>query len=135
MQHTSPLPQHPLRLSLHNEVHARPPEAMEAPQVISRVVMLCDEPQRLASRDHLAKLLRDHHLPLPDANATHLRLEFPGKPAAGHLGAGKLRRPADSLLPELAQLRQAETIQSNDLGLLRALGGLAHRPQNQAAMR
>ena len=75
MQHTSPLPQHPLRLSLHNEVHARPPEAMEAPQVISRVVMLCDEPQRLASRDHLAKLLRDHHLPLPDANATHLRLD------------------------------------------------------------
>ncbi len=75
MQHTSPLPQHPLRLSLHNEVHARPPEAMQAPQVVSRVVMLCDAPQRLASREHLATLLRDHHLPLPDANATHLRLD------------------------------------------------------------
>ena len=28
-----------------------------------------------ASRDHLASLLRDHHLPLPDADATHLRLD------------------------------------------------------------
>lgn len=75
MQHTSLLPQHPLRLSLHNEVHARPPEAMEAPQVVSRVVMLCDESQRMAGREHLASLLRDHHLPLPDANATHLRMD------------------------------------------------------------
>jgi uncharacterized membrane-anchored protein len=69
------LPQHPLRVSLHNEVHARPPEALEAPQVISRVVMLCDESQRQASRDHLGALLRDHHLPLPDDGATHLRLD------------------------------------------------------------
>ncbi len=75
MQHSPLLPQHPLRLSLHNEVHARPPEAMEAPQAISRVVMLCDAQQRLASRAHLASLLRDHHLPLPDASATHLRLD------------------------------------------------------------
>jgi uncharacterized membrane-anchored protein len=78
MPHPPPLLQHPLRVSLHNEVHARPPEAMEAPQAISRVVMLCDEPQRVASRNHLAKLLRDHHLPLPDADATHLRLDVGG---------------------------------------------------------
>ncbi len=75
MHHSSTLPQHPLRLSLHNEVHARPPEAMLAPLVVSRVVMLCDELQRMASREHLVRLLRDHHLPLPDANATHLRLD------------------------------------------------------------
>lgn len=75
MQHTPLLPQHPLRLSLHNEVHARPPEAMQAPQIVSRVVMLCDAAQRQASREHLATLLRDHHLPLPDANATHLRMD------------------------------------------------------------
>ena len=56
--------QHPLRVSLHNEVHARPPEAMGAPQAISRVVMLCDAAQREASRSHLNGLLRDHHLPL-----------------------------------------------------------------------
>ncbi|MEP6968951.1 MAG: DUF3422 domain-containing protein, partial [Betaproteobacteria bacterium] len=59
-------------------VHARPPEAMEGPQVISRIVMLCDEQQRQASRTHLADLLRDHHLPQPDAHATHLRLDVGG---------------------------------------------------------
>ncbi len=70
--------QHPLRIALHNEVHARPPEAIHAPQSISRVVMLCDEAQRHASREHLARLLRDQHLPLPDANATHLRMDVGG---------------------------------------------------------
>ena len=78
MPTSPPLAQHPLRVSLHNEVHARPPEALEAPQVISRVVMLCDEQQRQASRAHLGVLLRDHHLPLPDASATHLRMDVGG---------------------------------------------------------
>lgn len=72
------LTQHPQRMALHNEVHARPPEAMHAPQSISRIVMLCDPAQRQASREHLAMLLRDHHLPLPDADATHLRMDVAG---------------------------------------------------------
>ncbi len=38
MQYASPLPQYSLSL----EGHARPPEAMQAPQVVSRVLMLCD---------------------------------------------------------------------------------------------
>jgi uncharacterized membrane-anchored protein len=72
------LTQHPQRVALHNEIHARPPEAMVAPQSISRIVMLCDAAERRASRDHLARLLRDHHLPQPDAEATHLRLDVGG---------------------------------------------------------
>ena len=72
------LAQHPQRIVLHNEVHARPPEAMQVPQSISRVVMVCDPQQRQASRAHLAQLLRDHHLPLPDNDATHLRLDVGG---------------------------------------------------------
>lgn len=68
--------QHPLRVSLHNEVHARPPEAMTAPQAISRIVMLCDAAQREASREHLASLLRDHHRAAPEAGATHLRADL-----------------------------------------------------------
>lgn len=72
------LTQHPQRVALHNEIHARPPEAMVAPQSISRIVMLCDAEQRQASRDHLAQLLRNHHLPQPDAEATHLRLDVGG---------------------------------------------------------
>ena len=69
------LPQYPDRIALHNEVHARPPEAMEAPLAISQVVMLCDAAQREASRQHVATLLRNHHLPQPDAHSIHIRMD------------------------------------------------------------
>ena len=71
-------PAHPQRVALHNEIHARPPEAMAAPLALSHIVMLGDAAQREASRDHLAALLRDHHLPQPDAQSTHVRLEVGG---------------------------------------------------------
>jgi len=67
--------EHALRQSLHNEVHARPPEPMTAPLAISHVVMLADAAARQASREHLLQLLRDHHLPVPDAHANHLRVD------------------------------------------------------------
>ena len=73
---TSLPPAHPQRSALHNEIHARPPQALNAPLAISHVVMLCDVDQRNASREHLAALLRDHHLPGPDAGSTHLRSEL-----------------------------------------------------------
>lgn len=66
---------HPQRIALHNEIHARPPEAMNVPLAISHVVMVCDATQREASRAHLATLLRDHHLPQPDARSTHIRTD------------------------------------------------------------
>ena len=74
--------QHPLRAVLHNEIHARPPEAMTAPVAIAHVVMLADAAEREASRGHLAALLRDHHMAMPDAATTHLRMD---------LGAFRLR--------------------------------------------
>jgi uncharacterized membrane-anchored protein len=67
---------HPQRLALHNEVHARPPEPMQAPQVISRVVMWVDRASAQASREHLAQLLRDNHLPAPDAHTNHVRMDL-----------------------------------------------------------
>lgn len=67
---------HPQRLALHNEIHARPPEAMSAPLTISHTVMVCDPGERDASRAHVAKLLRDHHLPQPDAQSTHIRMDL-----------------------------------------------------------
>ena len=70
------LQQHPQRAALHNEIHARPPEAMNTPLAISHVVMVCDAAQREASRAHVTALLRDHHLPLPDASTTHLRMDL-----------------------------------------------------------
>jgi uncharacterized membrane-anchored protein len=66
---------HPQRIALHNEIHARPPEAMSAPLAISHVVMLGDAAEREASRAHIAALLRDHHLPQPDAQSTHIRMD------------------------------------------------------------
>jgi uncharacterized membrane-anchored protein len=69
---------HPHRVALHNEIHARPPEAMAAPLALSHLVLAGDAAQREASRAHLAALLRDHHLPQPDAQTTHVRLEVGG---------------------------------------------------------
>jgi uncharacterized membrane-anchored protein len=70
----SPAPlQHPDRAVLHNEIHARPPEALTAPLAISHVVMLADAAGRAASRAHLAALLRNHHQTPPDEHTTHLR--------------------------------------------------------------
>ena len=74
MQKTQPT-QHPQRVPLHNEIPARPPEAMQAPLAISHVVMVCDASELEASRVHVASLLRDHHLPQPDAGSTHLRMD------------------------------------------------------------
>ena len=68
--------QHPQRVALHNEVHARPPEALAAPLVISHLAMACDASEREASRQLLARLLRDHHLAQPDAASTHLRTDL-----------------------------------------------------------
>jgi uncharacterized membrane-anchored protein len=79
MQATTSLPPaHPQRTALHNEIHARPPQALNAPLAISHIVMVCDAEQRHASREHLAALLRDHHLPRPDDKSTHLRIDVGG---------------------------------------------------------
>ena len=67
---------HPQRLALANEVHARPPEPMRAPLTLSHIVMVCDAAGREASRQHLAALLRDHHLPPPDEHTNHLRVDL-----------------------------------------------------------
>ena len=73
---TNRLAQHPLRIELHNEVHARPPEAIAAPLQVARIVMLCDAAQRAHSREHVAALARDHHMPVPDLASTHLRVDL-----------------------------------------------------------
>lgn len=68
--------QHPQRVLLHNEIHARPAEEMQAPLAITHVVMLTDAAQREASRAQVATLLRNHHLPPPDAATTHVLIDL-----------------------------------------------------------
>ena len=76
---SAPLPtQHPQRLVLHNEIHARPPESIAVPEVITHIVMVCNAAQREASRQHLATLLRDHHAGGLDEQATHVRANLGG---------------------------------------------------------
>ena len=77
-----PPAQHPQRALLHNEIHARPPEAISAPVASTHIVMLADAAGREASRAHIAALLRNHHQALPDGQTTHLRVD---------LGAYRLR--------------------------------------------
>src|SRR5690606_33742911 len=60
----------------HNEVHARPAEAEQGPAAITHLVMLADAQQREQSRQHLATLMHDHHRTGPDADCTHLRMDF-----------------------------------------------------------
>ena len=67
--------QHPQRAALHNEIHARPPEAFDPPLALSHLVMVCDVAEREASREHVAAILRDHHLPSPEPGCTHLRMD------------------------------------------------------------
>ena len=68
--------QHPHRVLLHNEVHARPPEAIDGPVASTHIVMWADAAVREASRAHLATLLRNHHQAPPDAETTHLRVDL-----------------------------------------------------------
>ncbi len=69
---------HPLRVALHNEIHARPPEPLRSPLLVSHVVMLLQESEREACRMHLAQWLQNHHLPPPAPDTNHLRAEVAG---------------------------------------------------------
>jgi hypothetical protein len=50
MQLNNSLRQQPQRVALHNEIHARPPEAMNAPLAISPGVMASDAAQPYSNR-------------------------------------------------------------------------------------
>ena len=82
MKNLPALHQHDLRRALHNEVHSRPPEDVANDTAVFCTVMWADEAERAASSQWLHRLLRDLQMPVPDAEATHLRLD---------LGSCKLR--------------------------------------------
>jgi uncharacterized membrane-anchored protein len=67
---------HPLRQALHNEIHARPPEPIALPQVISHIVMVCDADERAASRQMLLARLSEPQRAEIATDAIHLRLDF-----------------------------------------------------------
>ncbi|NCT83844.1 MAG: DUF3422 domain-containing protein [Comamonadaceae bacterium] len=67
-------PDDALRLTLHNEVHARPPPRIRLPAVIVHVAVLNDGISRADEHAHLRQLPGQHELPLAALNANFLRL-------------------------------------------------------------
>lgn len=63
-------PDHPLRLELNDEVHARPPEALTAPLRLSFMALLSDPARRDDEWAHLCELLRRFGR-TPPARANH----------------------------------------------------------------
>jgi len=69
---TTPLPpNHPQRLALAEETHARPPEPLEAPARATYVAVLVDAVDREREREHLAALCESQGVAPPAAGATH----------------------------------------------------------------
>jgi uncharacterized membrane-anchored protein len=62
---------HPLRLELNDEVHARPSEALDAPLRLTFLALLSDASLREREFAHLAALVRRFGAPEPAPGATH----------------------------------------------------------------
>lgn len=67
---------HPLRETLHHEVHARPYERLAPTLLLSHIACVDTEP--VAARLHLESLLRARHLPLPAVESNHLSVDLGG---------------------------------------------------------
>ena len=62
---------HPLRLELNDEVHARPTQAVQPPMRVSYIVLLSESTDRAQEWQHFASLLRHYDHPAPDSPATY----------------------------------------------------------------
>lgn len=69
-------PDHSERLLLADEVHARPPEALETPSRATYVAVLIDDEQRRDEGAHLARLCEQFGVTPPMADATQFSNDF-----------------------------------------------------------
>ena len=67
---------HPLRELLHNEIHARPYDKLEAPLVLTHLAWLIEDGTSM--QQSLIELLRSHHLPVPTDDSNHLTIHIGG---------------------------------------------------------
>jgi uncharacterized membrane-anchored protein len=67
-------PDHPQRIELADEVHARPPEPLATPARASYVAVLVDSEMRDAELRHLQTLCKRHDVAPPPHDATHFRV-------------------------------------------------------------
>ena len=66
-------PNHPQRLAMAVEVHARPPQTVQGPARASYLAVLVDAADRTLELEHLRALCRDAGIAEPPADATHLQ--------------------------------------------------------------
>jgi len=71
-------PDDPLRITLHNEVHARPSARLRLPALIFYVAVLNDGVTREQECEHLRRLPGQQALPLESLNGNFLHLRFTG---------------------------------------------------------
>ena len=70
------LPDHPQRLELNDEVHARPPEALPVPMRVSFLALLADAAQRGRELELLGDLARRFGVVPPQAGVSHYSTDF-----------------------------------------------------------
>ena len=71
------LPQdHPQRVQLNDEVHARPPDMMAAPLRLSYMVMLSAETSRSRELEMVTELARQFDVKIPEPGANHYSQAF-----------------------------------------------------------
>jgi uncharacterized membrane-anchored protein len=67
---------HPERIELNDEVHARPPEPLVAPSRLSYLALLCDAAQREAGWAAVSELCRRYHVEPPEQRVLHFTAEL-----------------------------------------------------------
>jgi uncharacterized membrane-anchored protein len=77
LPHTTSLPpDHAQRKILADEVHARPPEAVETPSRVTYIAILIDAAERDREHAHLVQLCQSLTLAAPDAAANHFSADL-----------------------------------------------------------
>jgi uncharacterized membrane-anchored protein len=67
---------HPRRIELNDEVHARPPEALTPPKKLSYLALLCNAAQREEAWSLVSELARRFDIEPPPAGAVHYSADF-----------------------------------------------------------
>ena len=75
-------PDHPQRIALADEVHARPPELLSTPARVSYVAVLVDSETREQELRHLQTLCKRYDVAGPSTEATHFRTRLGAAPGA-----------------------------------------------------
>lgn len=72
------LPEHPLRLRLHDEINAHPYEPLHSPERVTYLAYLVDEQDRAREADHVGELCRHFGQNPPDTDGRSCRIVLDG---------------------------------------------------------